>query len=146
MAYQINLTGKEIDERLQNVGTPADNPDANGTLFARLNKNVDDVDALNDSVAHIQDAQAATDKTVAKHTADISALQTAVGNNKTEQDAIAQKVQQNAAAIGSVDDPNDAKGSLYARVKKANASTDVNRLAITTLSSANKKTKRTLRI
>ena len=137
--HQINLTGQEIDERLQNVGTPADNPDANGTLFARLNKNVDDVDALNDSVAHIQDEQAATDKTVAKHTADISALQTAVGNNKTEHDAIAQKVQQNAAAIGSVDDPNDAKGSLYARVKKANASTDVNRLAITTLSSANKK-------
>lgn len=137
--HQINLTGQEIDERLQNVGTPADNPDANGTLFARLNKNVDDVDALNDSVAHIQDEQAATDKTVAKHTADISALQTAVGNNKTEQDAIAQKVQQNAAAIGSVDDPNNAKGSLYARVKKANASTDVNRLAITTLSSANKK-------
>lgn len=68
MAYQINLTGKEIDERLQNVGTPADNPDANGTLFARLNKNVDDVDALNDSVAHIQDEQAATDKTVTQHT------------------------------------------------------------------------------
>ena len=44
MAYQINLTGKEIDERLQNVGTAADNPDANGTLFARLNKNVDDID------------------------------------------------------------------------------------------------------
>jgi hypothetical protein len=44
MAYQINLTGKEIDERLQNVGTAEDNPDANGTLFARLNKNVDDVD------------------------------------------------------------------------------------------------------
>lgn len=68
MAYQINLTGKEIDERLQNVGTPADNPDANGTLFARLNKNIDDVDALNDSVAHIQDEQAATDKTVTQHT------------------------------------------------------------------------------
>lgn len=68
MAYQINLTGKEIDERLQNVGTPADNPDANGTLFARLNKNVDDVDALNDSVAHIQDEQTATDKTVTQHT------------------------------------------------------------------------------
>lgn len=68
MAYQINLTGKEIDERLQNVGTAEDNPDANGTLFARLNKNVDDVDALNDSVAHIQDEQAATDKTVTQHT------------------------------------------------------------------------------
>lgn len=68
MAYQINLTGKEIDERLQNVGTAADNPDANGTLFARLNKNVDDVDALNDSVAHIQDEQTAIDKTVTQHT------------------------------------------------------------------------------
>ena len=68
MAYQINLSGQEIDERLQNVGTAADNPDANGTLFARLNKNVDDVDALNDSVAHIQDEQTATDKTVTQHT------------------------------------------------------------------------------
>lgn len=72
MAYQINLTGKEIDERLQNVGTPADKPDANGTLSARLNKNADD----------------------------ISALQTAVVNNKTEQDAIAQKAEKNATAIG----------------------------------------------
>lgn len=132
MAYQINLTGQEIDERLQNVGTPADNPDANGTLFARLNKNVDDVDALNDSVGHIQDEQAATDKTVTQHTADISALQTAVGDVKKD-------VEKNATAIGNADDPNDAKGSLYARVNKANASTSVNRLAITTLSSANKK-------
>lgn len=132
MAYQINLTGKEIDERLQNVGTPADNPDANGTLFARQNKNVDDIDELSDAVLHIQDAQKATDKTVTQHTENISTLQTAVGDVKKD-------VQQNAAAIGNANDPNDAKGSLYARVKKANASTDVNRLAITTLSSANKK-------
>lgn len=139
MAYQINLTGQEIDERLQNVGTPADNPDANGTLFARLNKNVDDIDELSDAVMHIQDAQTETDKTVTRHTADISTLQTAVGNNKTEQDAIAQKVEQNATVIGNADDPNNEKGSLYARVKKANDSTNINRLAITTLSSANKK-------
>lgn len=46
MAYQINLTGKEIDERLQNVGTPADKPDANGTLSARLNKNAADISTL----------------------------------------------------------------------------------------------------
>lgn len=97
--HQINLTGQEIDERLQNVGTPADNPDANGTLFARLNKNVDDVDALNDSVGHIQDAQTATNKTVTQHTSDISTLQTTVSKNKTAQDAIAQKVAQNATAI-----------------------------------------------
>lgn len=43
MAYQINLTGQEIDERLQNVGTPADKPDANGTLSARIRKNADDI-------------------------------------------------------------------------------------------------------
>lgn len=132
MAYQINLTGQEIDERLQNVGTPADNPDANGTLFARQNKNVDDIDELSDAVLHIQDAQKATDKTVTQHTENISTLQTAVGDVKKD-------VEKNATAIGNADDPNDAKGSLYARVKKANDSTDVNRLAITTLSSANKK-------
>ncbi len=130
--HQINLTGQEIDERLQNVGTPADNPDANGTLFARQNKNVDDIDELSDAVLHIQDAQKATDKTVTQHTENISTLQTAVGDVKKD-------VEKNASAIGNADDPNDAKGSLYARVKKANASTDVNRLAITTLSSANKK-------
>lgn len=36
MAYQINLTGKEIDERLQNVGTPEDVAAADGTLYARI--------------------------------------------------------------------------------------------------------------
>lgn len=50
MAYQINLTGKEIDERLQNVGTPADKPDAKGTLSARLNKNAADISALQTAV------------------------------------------------------------------------------------------------
>lgn len=100
MAYQINLTGKEIDERLQNIGTAEDVAAADGTLYARISKNADDVDELNDTVLHIQDAQKATDKTVTQHTADISTLQTAVGNNKTEQDAIAQKVEKNATAIG----------------------------------------------
>lgn len=92
MAYQINLTGQEIDERLQNVGTPADNPDANGTLFARQNKNVDDIDELSDAVMHIQDAQTETDKTVTQHTADINTLQTAVVDVKKD-------VEKNAKAI-----------------------------------------------
>lgn len=43
MAYQINLTGQEIDERLQNVGTAEDVAAANGTLYARINKNVNDI-------------------------------------------------------------------------------------------------------
>lgn len=100
MAYQINLTGKEINERLQNVGTAEDVAAADGTLYARISKNADDVDELRDTVGHIDSAQTATDKTVTQHTADISTLQTAVGNNKTEQDAIAQKVEKNATAIG----------------------------------------------
>lgn len=78
MAYQINLTGQEIDERLQNVGTAEDVAAADGTLYARISKNADDIDELNDTVLHIQDAQTATDKTVTQHTADISTLQTAL--------------------------------------------------------------------
>lgn len=100
MAYQINLTGQEIDERLQNIGTAEDVAAADGTLYARISKNADDVDELRDTVGHIDSAQTATDRTVTQHTADISTLQTAVGNNKTEQDAIAVKVENNATAIG----------------------------------------------
>lgn len=78
MAYQINLTGKEIDERLQNIGTDKDVAAADGSLYARISKNADDVDELRDTVGHIDSAQNATDKTVAQHTADISTLQTAL--------------------------------------------------------------------
>lgn len=78
MAYQINLTGQEIDERLQNIGTAEDVAAADGTLYARISKNADDTDELRDAVGHIDSAQTATDKTVTQHTADISALQTAL--------------------------------------------------------------------
>lgn len=78
MAYQINLTGREIDERLQNIGTAEDVAAADGTLYARISKNADDIDELRDAVGHIDSAQTATDKTVTQHTADISALQTAL--------------------------------------------------------------------
>lgn len=78
MAYQINLTGKEIDERLQNIGTAEDVAAADGTLYARISKNADDIDELRDAVGHIDSAQTATDKTVTQHTADISTLQTAL--------------------------------------------------------------------
>lgn len=43
MAYQINLTGQEIDERLQNIGTAEDVAAADGTLYARIKKNADDI-------------------------------------------------------------------------------------------------------
>lgn len=78
MAYQINLTGQEIDERLQDIGTAEDVAAADGTLYARISKNADDVDELRDTVGHIDSAQTATNKTVTQHTADISTLQTAL--------------------------------------------------------------------
>ena len=119
MAYQINLPGQEIDERLQNVGTPAENPDANGTLFARLNKNVDDVDELRDTVGHIDSAQNATDKTVAQHTADISTLQTAL---KKKANLVLGKVSVNelpvATSLGNPD--NSTIPSTFAVSKAIN--------------------------
>lgn len=107
MAYQINLTGQEIDERLQNVGTPADNPDANGTLFARQNKNVDDIDELSDAVMHIQDAQTETDKTVTQHTADINTLQTAVGDVKKDVENAGQVMEITSASAKFAPDPTN---------------------------------------
>lgn len=81
MAYQINLTGQEIDERLQNIGTAEDVAAADGTLYARISKNADDVDELNDTVLHIQDAQTAIAKTVTQHT-------TTLKNHETRQTII----------------------------------------------------------
>lgn len=99
MAYQINLTGQEIDERLQNVGTAEDVAAADGTLYARISKNADDVDELNDTVLHIQDAQTATDKTVTQHTSDISTLQRAVSNNKTRVENVEKVVNQHTTTL-----------------------------------------------
>lgn len=55
MAYQINLTGKEIDERLQNVGTAKDVAAADGTLYARISKNADDVDDHEKRLSDVED-------------------------------------------------------------------------------------------
>lgn len=109
MAYQINLTGKEIDERLQNIGTAEDVAAADGTLYARISKNADDVDELRDTVGHIDSAQTATDKTVTQHTADISALQRAVLRAlKTKANLANGKVPANELPVAtSLGNPND---------------------------------------
>lgn len=117
MAYQINLTGKEIDERLQNIGTAADKPDANGTLSARLNKNADDVDELRDAVGLIDTAQTETDKTVAQHTADINTLQTAL---KTKANLVLGKVSVNELPVAtSLGNPNNGTIPSTFAVSKA---------------------------
>lgn len=115
--HQINLTGKEIDERLQNVGTAKDAAAADGTLYARISKNADDIDELRDAVGHIDSAQTATDKTVTQHTADISTLQTAL---KTKANLVLGKVSVNELPVAtSLGDPNNGTIPSTFAVSKA---------------------------
>ena len=115
--HQINLTGQEIDERLQNVGTAEDVAAADGTLYARINKNADDIDELSDAVGHIETAQTATDKTVTQHTADISTLQTAL---KTKANLVLGKVSVNELPVAtSLGNPNNGTIPSTFAVSKA---------------------------
>lgn len=117
MAYQINLTGKEIDERLQNIGTDKDVAAADGSLYARISKNADDVDELIDTVGHIDSAQNATDKTVAQHTVDINTLQTAL---KTKANLVLGKVSVNELPVAtSLGNPNNGTIPSTFAVSKA---------------------------
>lgn len=117
MAYQINLTGQEIDERLQNIGTAEDVAAADGTLYARISKNADDVDVLRDTVGLIDSAQTATDKTVTQHTADISTLQTAL---KTKANLVLGKVSVNELPVAtSLGNPNNGTIPTTFAVSKA---------------------------
>lgn len=115
--HQINLTGKEIDERLQNVGTAEDVAAADGTLYARVKKNADDNDGLSDAVGRIGSAQTATDKTVTQHTADISTLQTAL---KTKANLVLGKVSVNELPVAtSLGNPNNVTIPSTFAVSKA---------------------------
>lgn len=115
--HQINLTGQEIDERLQNIGTAEDVAAADGTLYARISKNADDVDELRDTVGHIDSAQNATDKTVAQHTADINTLQTAL---KTKANLVLGKVSVNELPVAtSLGNPNNGTIPSTFAVSKA---------------------------
>lgn len=117
MAYQINLTGQEIDERLQNIGTDKDVAAADGSLYARISKNADDVDELRDTVGHIDSAQNATDKTVTQHTADISTLQTAL---KKKANLVLGKVSVNELPVAtSLGNPNNGTIPSTFAVSKA---------------------------
>lgn len=117
MAYQINLTGQEIDERLQNVGTAEDVAAADGTLYARISKNADDIDELRDAVGHIDSAQTATDKKVTQHTADISTLQTAL---KKKANLVLGKVSVNELPVAtSLGNPNNGTIPSTFAVSKA---------------------------
>lgn len=92
MAYQINLTGKEIDERLQNIGTDSDAASANGSVYARIKKN-------------------AVDIATKASTAELNGV-----NNKVN--TLNGRVDKNDEAIGTAEDSASVNGSLYARIKK----------------------------
>lgn len=55
MAYQINLTGKEINERLQNIGTDSDAASANGSVYARIKKNQADIAEIGSRQTNIEE-------------------------------------------------------------------------------------------
>lgn len=74
----LNSLNKSVSAIKKDVGTAEDVAAADGTLYARISKNADDIDELRDAVGHIDSAQTATDKTVTQHTADISTLQRAL--------------------------------------------------------------------
>lgn len=74
----LNSLNKAVSAIKKDVGTAEDVAAADGTLYARISKNADDIDELRDAVGHIDSAQTATDKTVTQHTADISTLQRAL--------------------------------------------------------------------
>lgn len=74
----LNSLNKAVSAIKKDVGTAEDVAAADGTLYARISKNADDIDELRDAVGHIDSAQTATNKTVTQHTADISALQRAL--------------------------------------------------------------------
>ena len=115
--HQINFTGQEIDERLQDIGTAEDVAAADGTLYARISKNADDVDELRDTVGHIDSAQTATNKTVTQHTADISTLQTAL---KTKANLVLGKVSVNELPVAtSLGNPNNGTIPTTFAVSKA---------------------------
>lgn len=107
MAYQINLTGQEIDERLQNVGTAEDAAAADGTLYARIKKNADDIDELSDAVGHIESAQTATDKVVTQNTSDISTLQKAVSDVEKDVEVAGQAIGMTSASVKFATDPTN---------------------------------------
>lgn len=92
MVYQINLTGKEIDERLQNIGTDKDVAAADGSLYARISKNADDI-ATKASTAELNSV-------------------------KDKVNTLNGRVDKNDEAIGTAEDSASVNGSLYARVKK----------------------------
>lgn len=100
---KVNTLNNKVDKNADAIGTAEDSASVNGSLYARVKKNADDIatKASNSDLAAVQSKV----ETKANKTA-LEALQTSVGNTS---------------------DPADASGSVYARIaqNKANIPTAV---------------------
>lgn len=100
---KVNTLNNKVDKNVEAIGTATDSASANGSLYARVKKNADDI-ATKASNSDLAALQSKVD-TKANKTA-LEALQTSVGNTS---------------------DAADASGSVYARIaqNKANIPTAV---------------------
>lgn len=100
---KVNTLNNKVDKNAEAIGTATDSASANGSLYARVKKNADDIatKASND---------------------DLAALQSKVDTkaNKTALETL-------QASVGNTSDAADASGSVYARIaqNKANIPTAV---------------------
>lgn len=100
---KVNTLNNKVDKNVEAIGTATDSASANGSLYARVKKNADDIatKASND---------------------DLAALQSKVDTkaNKTALETL-------QASVGNTSDAADASGSVYARIaqNKANIPTAV---------------------
>ena len=100
---KVNTLNNKVDKNAEAIGTATDSASANGSLYARVKKNADDI------------------ATKASNS-DLAALQSKVDTkaNKTALETL-------QASVGNASDPADASGSVYARIaqNKANIPTAV---------------------
>lgn len=100
---KVNTLNDKVDKNAEAIGTATDSASANGSLYARIKKNADDI------------------ATKASNS-DLAALQSKVDNkaNKTALDTL-------QTSVGNTSDAADASGSVYARIaqNKANIPTAV---------------------
>lgn len=100
---KVNTLNNKVDKNVEAIGTATDSASANGSLYARVKKNADDIatKASNDDLATLQ-----------------SKVDTKA--NKTALETL-------QASVGNTSDAADASGSVYARIaqNKANIPTAV---------------------
>lgn len=100
---KVNTLNDKVDKNAEAIGAATDSASVNGSLYARIKKNADDI------------ATKASNR-------DLAALQSKVDNkaNKTALDTL-------QTSVGNTSDAADASGSVYARIaqNKANIPTAV---------------------